>query len=173
MLTEITKFCTSTHRRGGAGVVLQGLRRMSGKELGEAGTAEEKGDFQVYVNPAFGGEDLGSFAEEFATWAPEEESSRRFNATDVRTLLDTIQADESCMEVAASSLSMTAFRPPLWNHLPRYVPRCLHLFMSSSLPASVTPSLLSPLPPLDRFLIFSHVLSFADYRLPRIPLLRR
>jgi hypothetical protein len=66
-----------------------------------AGFREESDEkeFDVFVNPDFGGEDLESFADAFAGWAPEEEASRRFNQSDCRELLAHIDRDDACAEV--------------------------------------------------------------------------
>ena len=66
-----------------------------------AGFREESDEkeFDVFVNPDFGGEDLESFADAFAGWAPEEEASRRFSQSDCRELLAHIDRDDACAEV--------------------------------------------------------------------------
>jgi hypothetical protein len=62
---------------------------------------DEPCDFEVFVNPDFqhGDGDVGAFAERFAGWVPEEETSRRFAASDIRSLLSKLEADDTCAEI--------------------------------------------------------------------------
>ena len=62
--------------------------------------SEREGDFDIFLNPSFGGQNPSSFAEEFANWCPDEEISRQFNASDIRTLLDQLEQDDSRCEVS-------------------------------------------------------------------------
>ena len=62
-------------------------------------THEGREEFEVWVNPEFGGQDMDSFAEAFAGWAPEEEASRRFTPSDIRALLASLEQDISRAEV--------------------------------------------------------------------------
>ena len=61
----------------------------------------EQGEFEVFVNPALEAQNLDSFAEEFANWAPDEEACRRFSPTSVPALLKKIEEDDSCFQVKA------------------------------------------------------------------------
>ena len=69
-------------------------------------TSSDEKEFDIFVNPDFdfGGEDLESFADAFAGWAPEEEASRRFNQSDCRELLKSIDHDDKCAEVFVEGL---------------------------------------------------------------------
>ena len=59
----------------------------------------EENEFDVFVNPDFAGQDLESFADAFAGWAPEEEASRRFSQSDCLELLQHIDRDDKCAEI--------------------------------------------------------------------------
>ena len=63
-------------------------------------SSEQEGDFDIFLNPSFGGQNPSSFAEEFAKWCPDEEISRQFNPSDIRTLLDQLDQDDSRCEVS-------------------------------------------------------------------------
>ena len=72
-------------------------------------TSSDEQEFDVFVNPDFGGEDLESFADAFAGWAPEEEASRRFNQSDCRELLKSIDHDDKCAEVFVNVKPVSSF----------------------------------------------------------------
>jgi hypothetical protein len=77
-------------------------------DAARVGAAQEpigQGEFEVFVNPEFAEGDLSSFAETFAGWAPEEESTRQFKPADVRSLLARMENDDSVTQVLTQPLN--------------------------------------------------------------------
>jgi len=62
------------------------------------------GSFEIWVNPEVGGDDIKSFADSFAGWAPEVDASRRLNSSDIRMFLHKIETDNSCMQVSSQTM---------------------------------------------------------------------